>query len=63
MKTRQIKNPKTGIAMSFFSALCFFGASIFAAKSGNKIWVALLFIATMNMMLGIIILKKWKQDL
>jgi len=62
VKARKFKNPKTGAAMAFFSALCFFGASIFTAKSGNQIWAASLSIGTLYVILGTIILNKGRQD-
>ena len=43
--------------MFFFSALCFFGASMFATKSGNQIWFAFLSIGTLYVILGTHILK------
>ncbi|MEI8290724.1 MAG: hypothetical protein WCH99_14755 [Verrucomicrobiota bacterium] len=62
MKTTPFKNRKLGAGMAFYAAVCFAGAAVFFAKSPTPN-MALVFsaIAILNVVLGVVILKKGKQ--
>jgi len=62
MKTTPIKNRKLGAGMSFFAAVCFAGSAIWFAKSPTPNMALVFFtIALLNIVLGVVILKKGKQ--
>lgn len=62
MKATPIKNRKFGAGMSFFAAVCFAGSAIFFAKSPTpNMAFVFLPIAMLNVILGVVILKKGKQ--